>query len=108
MLLELKVGGGGALKVFAVLCALRCLCHSACPSAMQVMSNAMLGDQIVGNFFFRLCFHEAPWPRALTWAGSVVMLLGVAATVLASRVRISRFRVILQPVEKDERHQHAQ
>jgi hypothetical protein len=56
----------------------------------------MLCDQIVGNFLVRLCFHAAPWPKALTWLGSLVMLLGVIATVASSSFRISRFRVVLQ------------
>jgi hypothetical protein len=61
-----------------------------------VMANVMLGDQIIGNFFFRLMFREAPWPDAITWAGTAVMALGVSALVLAGRVRITRFNIRLR------------
>jgi hypothetical protein len=61
-----------------------------------VMANVMLADQIVGNFFFRLLFAEATWPQALTWAGTVVMALGVVAMVLANRVRITHFNIRLR------------
>ena len=62
-----------------------------------VMANVMLADQIVGNWGVRLIFRQVSGsPHLVTYAGSVVMVLGVVAMVLAGRVKITHFNIRLR------------
>lgn len=60
------------------------------------IATVMLSDQIIGNFFLRTLFRYAPWPQVTTWVGTAAMLLGVAAMVLSSRVKITHFNIRLR------------
>jgi hypothetical protein len=60
------------------------------------LANVMLADQIVGNWGVRLIFHQvSSTPQLVTYVGTVLMMLGVLAIVLAGRLKITHFNVRL-------------
>lgn len=60
------------------------------------LANVMLADQIIGNWAVRLIFQQiSSMPQLVTYIGTLIMLLGVLAIVLAGRLKVTHFNIRL-------------